>query len=53
MSYYPEPGSHSKSEIQIELDFPNYAKGIDVEKAAGVDISDFVKKVDLASNLRL
>ena len=37
MSYYPEPDSHSKSKIQVELDFPNYAKEIDVEKATGVD----------------
>ena len=49
MSYFPEPHTHSKNKLDVELDLPNYATKSDFKNAAGADTSDFAKKVDLAS----
>ena len=51
MSYFPEPYSHSKSEIKAELDLSNYATKYYLKNAAGVDTSKFAKQADL-SDLR-
>ena len=49
MSYFPEPHTHSKNKLDVELDLPNYATKSDFKNATGADTSDFAKKVDLAS----
>ena len=48
MSYFPEPYSHSKSEIKAELDLSNYATKYYLKNAAGVDASKFAKQADLS-----
>ena len=45
---FPEPKS-SGGRVKVELDLSNYATRADLKNAAGVDISKFAKKVDLAS----
>ena len=47
MSYYPEPNSHRKIKIKVELSFSNHAKKIEVKKARGVATPKLAKKVDL------
>ena len=37
------------AKVKCELDLTNYATQTDLKNAAGVDISDFVKKTDLAN----
>ena len=49
MSYFPEPHTHSKNKLDVELDLPNYTTKSDFKNATGADTSDFAKKVDLAS----
>ena len=49
MSYFPEPHTHSKNKLDVELGLSNYATKSDFKNAAGADTSDFAKKVDLAS----
>ena len=48
ISYFP-PYSHGKNEIEVELDFSNYAKEFDLRKATGADTSQFTKKDDLVN----
>ena len=45
--YFAEPKSGGK--VKVELHLSNYATKADFKNAAGVDISKFAKKVDLAS----
>ena len=47
MGYYPEPESHSTNKMKVELDLSCYATKSDIEKAMGVDTSEFTKKIDL------
>ena len=49
MSYFPEPHIHSKSKIEVELDLSNYATKSDLTSAAGVDTSNFSRKILLAN----
>ena len=49
MSYCPEPGSHSRNKIKIELDLCNYAVKFDVINVTGLNTSRFTKKVNLVS----
>ena len=46
--YFPEPKSSGGGK-KVELDLSNYATKSHLKNATGVDISKFVKKVDLAS----
>ena len=48
MSYNP-PYGRSKNEIEVELDFSNYATKSDLRDATGVATSDFAKKAGLAN----
>ena len=45
MSYFSEQCTSSKSKIKIELDLSNYVTKSDLRGTAGVDRSDFAKKV--------
>ena len=45
MSYFPEPHTHSKNKLDVELGLSNYATKSDFKK----DFEVFAKKVDLAS----
>ena len=47
ISYFPEPHTHSKNKIEVDLS--NYAIKSDLKNATGVDTSNFAKKTDLAS----
>ena len=49
INFFAEPHTRSKNKIKYKLDLPNYATKSDLKNAPGVDTSDFVKKVDLAS----
>ena len=49
MSYFPEPHTHSKNKIEVELDLSNYAIKSELKNTTGADTSDFAKKTDLAS----
>ena len=49
MSYFPEPCTHSRKRIKVELNVHNYATELDLKRATGVDSSKFVKKTDLAN----
>ena len=46
MSYYPEPDSHIRNKIKIELDLSNYATKKELEHATGTDTSDLAAKKD-------
>ena len=48
IEYFPEPKS-SGGRVKVELDLSNYPTKADLKSAAGVDISKFVKEVDLAN----
>ena len=48
MSYFHEPYNRSKKELRVELDLSHYATKFGLKTATGVDISEFVKKIDLA-----
>ena len=39
MSYFPEPYTHSKNKLKVELDLYNYATKSDLKSATGVDTS--------------
>ena len=43
-NYFPEPHTHSKNKIKIELGLPNCATKYDLKSSIGLDISDFAKK---------
>ena len=49
ISYFPEPHTHSKNKIEIELDLSNYATKSDLKKATDVDALDFAKIDDSTS----
>ena len=46
MNYYPEPDSHIRNKIKIELDLSNYATKKELEHATGIDTSDLAAKKD-------
>ena len=43
MSYFPEPHTHSKSQIGVELGVSSYQTKSDLKNATGVDTTDFAK----------
>ena len=49
MSYFTEQYIHSKNKIEVEMDLSKSAKKSDLKNKAGVDTSDYAKKVDWAS----
>ena len=49
MNYFSEPYTHNKNKVKDELDFFNYATKSDLQNAIVVDLSKFVKEVDLAN----
>ena len=49
LSYFPEPNTLSKSQIEVELDLETYAAKSDWKNATGVDASEFAENTDLAS----
>ena len=49
LSYFPDPYTHSKNEIKVEVDFSNFATKSDVKNATGFDTSLFAKNTGLAS----
>ena len=44
MSYYPQPDSHSKNKIKVELHLSNYTIRKELDHATGVDIFDLPAK---------
>ena len=48
MSYFPEPHSHSKNKIKVELDLSNYATKPDSKRPFNINASQFLKKVNSA-----
>ena len=46
--YFPEPKYYG-GRVKVDLDLSNFAAKVDLEKATGVDTSNFVWKVDIAS----
>ena len=46
MSYYPEPNSHIRDNVKIELDLSNYATKKESEHATDLDTSDLAAKKD-------
>ena len=46
--YFPEPKYYG-GRVKVDLDLSNFAAKVDLEKATGVDTSNFVWKVDTAS----
>ena len=44
MSYFPEPHTHSKNKIGVELDLSNYGTKSDLKNATDVYTSQFTKK---------
>ena len=49
MNYYPEPDSHSRNKVKVELDMSNNGSKSKVGKVPGVNRSDFDRSIDLAS----
>ena len=49
MSYFPEPCSHSKNKIKVELGLSNYATKSDLKGATGIDTLKCAKETDLAN----
>ena len=48
MSYF-RPNSYSKNQIEVELDWSNYAKKSDLNNATNLDTSQLAKTDDLAN----
>ena len=48
IEYFPKPKSLGAN-VKVELDLSNYATKADLRNARGADMSNFTKKVDLAS----
>ena len=46
ISYYPEPNSHSKNKIKLELDLYNSTTKSDIQKETDIDTSNIAVKVD-------
>ena len=44
MSYYPQPDSHSKNKIKVELHLSNYTIRKELDHATGVDTFDLPAK---------
>ena len=44
MSYFPEPDSHIRDEVNVVLELPNYATKKKLNHATGVDTSDLASK---------
>ena len=44
MSYYPEPDSHIRNKIKVELDISNHATKKEIDHATDVDTSDLAAK---------
>ena len=40
---FPEPCTHNKNKMKVELDLPNYATKSDSKGATGIDASKFIK----------
>ena len=49
MSYFPEPYTCSKIEVEVEFNLSNYATKSDVKNTSKFDTSKFVKESNLAS----
>ena len=47
MSYYPEPESHIRDKLKVELDLSSYATKKELKQATGVDTFNLVYKSDL------
>ena len=47
MSYFPDPYTHSKNKIKVELDLSNYPTKSHLKNAIDGDTSEFSKKTDL------
>ena len=48
MSYFSEPYTRSKKK-KVRLELSNYTTKSDMKNAAGVEILEFARKVDLAN----
>ena len=46
---FPEPFTHGKNKMELELDLSHSAAKFELINAADVDTSEFATKVDLAS----
>ena len=46
MSYYPEPDSHGRNKMKVELDLSNYGTKADLKGATVIDTSNLATKVD-------
>ena len=44
MTYFPEPHTHRKNKIEVELDLSNYVTKSGLKNATGDDTADFAKK---------
>ena len=42
ITYYPEPDSHIRNKIKVEIDVSNYATKEELEHTTGVDTSVFL-----------
>ena len=51
MRCFPEPYTHSKSKIKVELNLSKFAAKSDLKNAIVFDTSDMAKKADLANKL--
>ena len=49
MSYFSEPYTRSKKKKKVRLELSNYTTKSDMKNAAGVEILEFARKVDLAN----
>ena len=49
MSYFPEPHSHRKTKIKVDLDLSNYSTKADLKGATGADTSNLAVKSDVTS----
>ena len=47
MSYYPEPESHIRDKLKVELDLSSYATKKELKQTTGVDTFNLVCKSDL------
>ena len=45
MNYFPEPHTHGKNKVEVELALVNYATKFDLKNATSVDTSDFFKNL--------
>ena len=44
MSYYPEPDSHIRNKMKVELDVSNHATKREIDHVTDVDTSDLAAK---------